>query len=172
MKVFSKSRTSVSSCLLGMTHTPEPMALLFHKLFFSRAKFLLFMWQTVFAFQQVCSPRCSVALTGLKGFSGGSQLGTTFHFAPRSGPCVPCKFYISSQRLPELPSALCSAEYLVITSYEIKYTILATFLPSVPHWQDIFLSCKDQLRNSPGARFAVLGGPAVSPGLSLIPSLF
>lgn len=69
-------------------------------------------------------------------------------------------------------SALCSAECFVITSYKIEHANLATFLPSVLHWQDIFLSCKDQLGNSPDARFALLGGPAVSPGLSLIHSLF
>lgn len=165
----------LSGCLLGMTHTPEPMALPFHKLFFSRAKFLLFTWQPALPFHKVCSLWCSIALTRPNGFSGGSELGTsssssTLH--PEGVPEFLVNFTSRPKGFQSFLSALCSAECFVITSYKIEHANLATFLPSVLHWQDIFLSCKDQLGNSPDARFALLGGPAVSPGLSLIHSLF
>jgi len=133
VKAFSKLRTSVSSCLLGMMHTPELMALPFHKLFFSRTKFLLFVWQPVFPFHQVCSLLCSVTLTSLNGFSGGSQLGIAFPPSALHPEVVP-DFLVNFTSRPKgfqsFLSALCSAEYFVITLYKTEYTILATFLPS------------------------------------------
>lgn len=119
VKAFSKLRTFVSSCLLGMMHALQLMALPFHKLFFSTAKFLLFMWQPAFPFHQVCSLWCSVALTRPNGFSGGSQLGTalppsTFH--PEVVPEFLVNFTSRPKGLQSFPSALCSAEYFVITS--------------------------------------------------------
>lgn len=113
VKAFSKLRTSVSSCLLGMTHTPELTALPFHKLFFSRAKFLLFTWQPVFPFHQVGSLWCSIALTWLNGFSGGSQPGTalppsTLH--PEVILEFLANFTSRSKGFQSLLSAPCSAE--------------------------------------------------------------
>lgn len=129
-KAFSKLRTSVSSCLLGMMHTLVLMVLPFHKLFFSKVKFLLFKGWPVFLFHQVCSPWCSIAPTWLNGFSGGTQLGTALPHSTMHPEVVP-KFLVTSASRPKgfqgFMSVPCSAEYFGITSYESIQSSLLCF---------------------------------------------